>query len=172
MARPDTVRRVHTAVLTLAQQRGVEALTMEGIAAAAGVGKQTLYRSWPSLHAVVFDALAAESVSAGGDTEFSVVEMLEAAGAEISTEPRNTLLRTLAAAVQSDETVAREFHRRLLAPQTAQIQRFVAAAGADDPVQTAELLLAPIVYRWFLRLPPMTGAEVRAHVHRVLPPGV
>ncbi|TPJ34746.1 TetR family transcriptional regulator [Mesorhizobium sp. B2-6-6] len=94
MARPDTARRVHAAVLALAERGGPDALTMEGIAAEAGVGKQTLYRSWPSVPAVVFDALAAESAAHGAEPEGgSVVQMLQDAITEISTEPRATLLR-------------------------------------------------------------------------------
>ena len=57
MARPTTAARVFAAVLHLADRGGPSALTMEGIATEAGVGKQTLYRTWPSIHALLFDAL-------------------------------------------------------------------------------------------------------------------
>lgn len=36
---------------------GITAVTMEGIAARAGVGKPTIYRSWPNAHAVAMAAL-------------------------------------------------------------------------------------------------------------------
>lgn len=169
MARPSTIRRVHAAVLALAERDGAGALTMEGIAAEAGVGKQTLYRNWPSVHAIVFDALAADDPapeSVGPDD--TVSGLLRAAIDEISTEPRCTLLRTLAASIQTDPVVAEEFYERLLAPQTAAIQRLVADAGAEQPAQTTELLLSPIFYRWFMRLPQYGTAELEQHVHRVL----
>jgi len=168
MARPDTARRVHAAVLALAERGGPDALTMEGIAAEAGVGKQTLYRSWPSVPAVVFDALAAESAAHGAEPEGgSVVQMLQDAITEISTEPRATLLRVLAASIQTDAEIARQFRDRLLTPQLEQVTNLMAVAGFPDPRTSAELLLAPIFYRWFMGLPQFGDAELRRHVCRI-----
>lgn len=169
MARPRTVARVHTAVLGLAERGGPNALTMEGIAAEAGVAKQTLYRSWPSVHAILFDALASESSAPGvklvGGT---VVDLLRAATEEIATEPRATLLRLLAATIQTDEAVAQQFRQRLLEPQLTQITDFLTSAGYAATSASTELLLAPIFYRWFLRLPALRDDELREHAERTL----
>src|SRR5699024_8599934 len=102
MARPETVKRVHAAVMALADRGGPGALTMEGIAAEARVGKQTLYRSWLSVHAILFDALAGESAALDASADdLTVIEVLRAAIDEISTEPRSSLLRMLAASIQT-----------------------------------------------------------------------
>lgn len=169
MARSSTVSRVHQAVLDLAGREGPGALTMEGIAAEASAGKQTLYRTWPSVTAIVFDALAQENAAPSiADEATSIESVLRDAIAEISTEPRSTLLRVLAASIQTDEDVAQEFRERLLAPQLAQVERIVRLAGARDPSRATELLLAPIFYRWFMRLPPHSDGEVETLVREVM----
>src|ERR1700757_1172322 len=71
-ARDDSPRRPHTgrrrneaaqdaildAAFRLLSGPETEALTIDAIAAEAGVGRQTIYRWWPSKGAVVADALA------------------------------------------------------------------------------------------------------------------
>lgn len=169
MTRSDTVKRVHTAALALALRGGPTALTMEGIAAEAGVGKQTLYRNWSSVTAILFDALAQEeSSTTAAPTGNSVEATLGAAIEEISTEPHCSLLRALAASIQTDAAVAQEFQDRLLAPQLLQIQDLVNRAGVSDPARTTEMLLAPIFYRWFMRLPQLQSEELTAHVRSVM----
>jgi AcrR family transcriptional regulator len=57
--------RSHQAIITATQEllveRGYRALTIEGVAARAGVGKQTIYRWWPSRAALVLEAYLAAS---------------------------------------------------------------------------------------------------------------
>ena len=50
-----------TAALDLVEEAGYAKTSVEGIAARAGVGKQTIYRWWPSKGAVLLDALLALS---------------------------------------------------------------------------------------------------------------
>src|SRR5215469_13144852 len=45
------------AARAILDEGGITAVTMEGIAARAGVGKPTIYRSWPNAHAVAMAAL-------------------------------------------------------------------------------------------------------------------
>jgi AcrR family transcriptional regulator len=57
--------RSHQAIITATQEllveRGYRKLTIEAVAARAGVGKQTIYRWWPSRAALVLEAYLAGS---------------------------------------------------------------------------------------------------------------
>src|SRR5664280_2131091 len=55
--RESSRRATLDAALALLRADGYGAMTIERIAARAGVGKQTIYRWWPSKGAVVFEAL-------------------------------------------------------------------------------------------------------------------
>src|SRR5882757_8904543 len=52
-----TRQAILDAALDLVGERGYAQLSIEGIAARAGAGKQTIYRWWPSRADVVLDAL-------------------------------------------------------------------------------------------------------------------
>jgi AcrR family transcriptional regulator len=64
-ARRRRSERAHEAILRATQEllveRGYQALTIEGVAERAGVGKQTIYRWWPSRPALVLEAYLAGS---------------------------------------------------------------------------------------------------------------
>jgi AcrR family transcriptional regulator len=57
------------AALELGSEQGWDGLTIEGIAARAGVGKTTIYRRWPSVWAIVTDAVMADTVLGGLERE-------------------------------------------------------------------------------------------------------
>ena len=114
--------RAHQAVLRAAsellRERGYAGLTIEAIAARAGVGKQTIYRWWPSKGAVVLDAFRSDLAAgpppaADGD-----------AGADPAAQARRTAAAFLAADVRWDDTG--DFGADL----AAQVRR-MAAALAD-----------------------------------------
>jgi len=53
-------RDILKTALELGMKSGFDSLTVEGIAAGAGVGKATIYRRWPNAWAIVADAVLAD----------------------------------------------------------------------------------------------------------------
>src|SRR5512145_1675741 len=103
------------AALAVLRQEGYAALNIEGIARAAGVGKQTIYRWWPSKAAIVLEALreSADREQAVA-TKGTLAEDLEAFfkstfRAITRDDGYGPLLRALMAEAQRDEEFARSF---------------------------------------------------------------
>ncbi len=113
-ARPPA-QAILTTALDLVGERGYAKLTIEGIAARAGVGKQTIYRWWPSKGAVLLDALLALSEDSDGamqalpdtgDLEADLQLVLRATVAEL-TDPRyDAPMRALAVEIAHDDALA------------------------------------------------------------------
>src|SRR5687767_7750009 len=129
---PDASRRnraareaILNAARALVLSVGYGRLTIEGIAAEAGVGKQTIYRWWPSKGAVVFEAFLALSPDAAGSTALpdtgdlgrDLKAVLRATVGELLDPRFDAAFRALTAEIQSDAELARELVRVLLGPQ-------------------------------------------------------
>ncbi len=118
--RPHTGRRrndaardaILDAAFRLLSDPGTESLTIDAIAAEAGVGRQTIYRWWPSKGAVVADAMArhAQAVVPERDTgSFAgdLAAFLTDSFAGLEDERFAGRLRQIVATAQHDEHVAR-----------------------------------------------------------------
>ena len=118
--RPHTGRRrndaardaILDAAFRLLSDPRADALTIDAIAAEADVGRQTIYRWWPSKGAVVADALMrhAQAVVPARDTgSFTgdLAAFLVDSFAGLENEGYAARLRQIVAAAQQDEHVAR-----------------------------------------------------------------
>lgn len=169
--RSDRARRaILSATRELISDVGYARLSIEGIASAAGVGKQTIYRWWRSKAAVVFDAiLEANSQDGGsvalpdtGDFESDLRAVLRGTVAALTEPATDRLQRAITAEIQTDLVVADELVHRLLRPQldatAARITAAVQAGQAGESVNpqlAAELLFGPVFHRWLLRTGPL-----------------
>ena len=147
MARPrsESARRaVLDATVALVEEDGYGRVTMEAIARRAGVGKQTVYRWWPSKAAIVLEALnEGAQVIAPATTELRTFVRQSVRGAQ-----RNRhLLAALMAEAQLDEAFAAEFREAFLARRRAVLAEILQRAGATDPRALAELAFAALWYR-------------------------
>ncbi|MFH8684939.1 TetR/AcrR family transcriptional regulator [Streptomyces lydicus] len=175
-------RAIFDAALALVGEVGYDKLTIEGIASRAGVGKQTIYRWWPSKAAVLLDAFTADSdedyakgLPDTGDLAADLKFVLRATADEFNDPAFQAPYRALAVAGAGDEELSRAFVGRLLEPGIrVYVERLRAAqeAGeiaADVDVRVAaEMVLSPFSQRWLMRTGPLTHAFVDTLVDQVL----
>ena len=107
------------ATLELAAEAGYGALTIEGIAARSGVGKQTIYRWWPSKADVLLDALATKAdlqvpIPDEGTFAADLALFLERTYALGSKAQVADTLRALMAQAQIDAEFGRRFREGFL----------------------------------------------------------
>ena len=166
-------RAILAAARELLAELGFRKLTIEAVAARAGVGKQTIYRWWPSKGAVVFDAMLAEIARPDGDLSLpdtgslaaDLRLVIRATVAELADPAFDVPGRALTIEIQSDPELAREYRERLLGPNLAAMRERLRSAqaagqvaeGADLDVGV-ELVFGPIYYRWLFRLGPLDDA--------------
>ncbi|WP_327226865.1 TetR/AcrR family transcriptional regulator [Streptomyces platensis] len=186
---PDSSRRsersrraIFDAALALVGEVGYDKLTIEGIASRAGVGKQTIYRWWPSKAAVLLDAFTAtvddydaKGLPDTGDLAADLKFVLRATADEFNDPAFQAPYRALAAAGANDEELSRAFVARLSEPGTRlYVDRLRAAqetgevaAGIDVRI-AAEMLLSPFSQRWLMRTGELTYDFVDTLVDQVL----
>ncbi|GAB2979490.1 TetR/AcrR family transcriptional regulator [Saccharothrix stipae] len=175
---PDGTRRsersrvaILTATRELISEVGYAKLTIEAIAARAGVGKQTIYRWWPSKGAVVFDSLLvlSEQPDGGGielpdtgDVEADLKAVLRATAAEFADPAFEAPIRALNTEIINDPELAAAYREKMERPMRAAKQRrLLSAQRAGQIAADADLdllidvLYAPLAQRWLLRSGPL-----------------
>ncbi|GAA2107982.1 TetR/AcrR family transcriptional regulator [Actinomadura alba] len=176
---PQSARRsqatrhaILTAALELAGEVGYARLSIEGIAARAGAGKQTIYRWWPSKGAVLFDALLmlnegqdeqSAELPDTGDLEADLKVVLQATVAELNDPRYSEPMRALAIEMLVDADLAAEFTERLDEPvkelkrrRLRSAQRAGQLAPDMDLDVALEMLWGPLRSRWLNRDGPLT----------------
>lgn len=167
----------HAAILEAARgivaEAGYGAVTIEAIAARAGVGKQTIYRRWPSKGAVLLDALLDRGRALpppdSGNPRRDLEDYLTLVVEEIAARAGPSL-KGLMAEAQGDAAFAAQFRERFIlarrAPLIGLLQRAgVAAAELDF---AADLVFGPIWYRLLVGHAPLDAAFASALARRVL----
>jgi AcrR family transcriptional regulator len=160
---------------------GYTKLTVETIAARAGVGKQTIYRWWPDKGALILEAylalVGAEedlTLPDSGDLEADLRLVLGSLVDSLADPVFERRYRALLTAIQDDPKLAAALLDRLLKPWLeATRQRLRAAQRAGqicdvDLEVAAEMLYGPVYYRWLLRTGPISREYVDAVVAMTL----
>ncbi|HEX7444417.1 MAG TPA: TetR/AcrR family transcriptional regulator [Acidimicrobiales bacterium] len=172
-ARPGRPRSVEAdqaildAVIALLAESGYGGITMEGVAARAGVGKATLYRRWSSKPDLVLDAIRVMKAHTQhpdtGDTRADLVELVRGVIQWVGDQNLAQVVTGLIAELQRNPDLATLFRSQLLAPrrnETEEVLRRGIARGDIRPDVDLSLVLDQIIGTVFYRL-LIAGEPVR-----------
>jgi TetR/AcrR family transcriptional regulator of autoinduction and epiphytic fitness len=172
-------RVILQAVLDELGEVGYGSLTIEAVAARAGVGKSTIYRHWPGKLALVEDAFrtlkATVVVPEAGTLRDRVVGMLEQVAGLVQESTYAACMPALIEAAERDPQV-RDFHCQFSAERRAVLVDLLRDGVDDgelpagvDPEFLADALVGPIILRRLMLYEPLDPALVRRLVDQLLP---
>jgi AcrR family transcriptional regulator len=130
----DAHERLLDAAFTLVSDRATSNVSVDDIARLAQVGKQTIYRWWPTKNELILDALLArtleqtpfpDSESAEDDFRVHLREI-----SDMFNSPAGAVIKELIAGAQSDPELASQFLKRFWDPRRAlSLARFTRAVA-------------------------------------------
>lgn len=172
-------RVILEAVLHELGEVGYGALTIEAVAAQAGVGKSTIYRHWPGKLELVEDAFrtlkAPVVVPEAGTLRDRVIGVLEQVAGLVQQSTYSACMPALIEAAERDPRV-RDFHSRFTAERRAALVallRDAVEAGelapGTDPELLADALVGPILLRRLMLAQPVGPEIAPALVDQLLP---
>ena len=172
-------RVVLSAALDLLGEVGYGGLTIEAVAARAGVGKSTIYRHWSGKPELVEDAVrtlkAAVAVPPDGTVRERLTAVLQQMARNIADSTWSTCLPAIIDAAERDPEVL-AIQRRLSAERRQVLVDLLAEGVAAGEVPAhldlhllAECLVGPIMVRRLLLHEPFDPAAVPFLVNQVIP---
>ncbi|MGV0850757.1 TetR/AcrR family transcriptional regulator [Mycolicibacterium phlei] len=118
-------------------ERGFDGLSIEAVAARAGVGKQTIYRWWPSRPALVADVVLEDAdkilrpVPHTGDPVDDLVRWTTRLATALTTARGNAMLRVLTVAGLEHEDTKARMYETFSVPLQRGVESRLTAAGLD-----------------------------------------
>lgn len=178
----ESRKQILASTLDLLRTEPLQAITIEGIASAAGVSKTTIYRWWNSKASIVIDAFIEHHIVKTpmrrdlppGE---AVMDHMRTLAEQYAGWPGRVVSQIIGEA-QSDPSIGREFRerfhygRRAIAREVVEQWR---ASGDIDPKTNVEMLMdviyAPIYMRLLLGHAPLDDkfvTEYQAYVNGLL----
>ena len=173
-------RAILTATVDLLAERGLAAMSIEEVAARAGVGKTTIYRRWPSKGLLALDAFVdsfreEQPLPDTGTLRGDLLSALHAWVRAVTQTPMGPMLTGLIAEAQHDPELRGAWRDRVLEPLRVQhrvmLDRAMArgeiAASVDRDV-VLDLFFGAAEHRLLLGHLPMTGEFIAEVVNVIL----
>jgi AcrR family transcriptional regulator len=167
---PKTRKKILAAAAQLLDEGGLTAVTMEAIAARAGVGKPTLYREWPNAHAVAMSAFLERARAAPPNARSrsalaALRRQLHDLAAAFGTRAGRSTAMMIAAA-QNDSELAKVFRTHFVLKNREEGRALLmrAIAGGEmrrniDLDAALDLLYAPFYFRLLIGHAPLSSRD-------------
>ena len=166
---PRSHQAILDATFELIVAKGYARVSVDAIAATAGVGKQTIYRWWPSKGAVALDAVNEKMGTAtdfpdtgdiAADLKTQMASLTDMLAGDVG-----TVYRGVIGEAQSDPQIAAAVRDIIVEPRIEKCAARLSGAVATGELRTdiptramVELLYGPVYYRYLLSAP---AAELR-----------
>lgn len=179
--RPETNDKILDATRELLAEHGVQGLTVEGVAARAGVAKTTIYRRYRSKHDLALAVLLrmvqeVVAVPDLGDTRAELVVFVNGAVHILGDTLMGRVMQGLVSDLATGRPLTTDFRERIVAARLAEVRRLV-DRGIErgelreeiDYELVHDLLFGPVYYRLLLSGAPLSDDLAERIVDAVLP---
>ena len=172
---PELDHRIVDAALHLLADTGYDALTIEAVAAAAGVGKATVYRRFAGKEQLVIEAVASlteppEPVVGAGVRD-ELVALVEAIRRKSDASLAGKIFPRLVGASVENPELMRRYREQVIDPRR---RRFLSVLqrGVDEGLvrpdvdldHAVDLIVGPMAYRNLIRTDPAPGPDLAARI--------
>jgi AcrR family transcriptional regulator len=172
-------RDIAAATLALLAEHGCGGVTVEAVAARAGVARSTVYRRFPSREELLVGVVRHEQSVPKGDVDTGSVErdlglVAHRLAVALTETPFGRALPAILGATAARpelSEVRAEFLATRRAPAVAAVRRGIdrgELAAGTDPEQVVDLVSGPVFYRVLVRCEPVDPSWIDAHVASVL----
>lgn len=176
---PETRAKILKAAYEMLNEVGFMDLTIEGVAAKAGVGKPTIYRRWKTKAALAMDAFL-EAVNPeiafpdSGSVKEDFKEQMQKL-TKLMNSPRGEVLANVIGCGQADRELIAVYRENWLTPRREDakrifqrgVERGELRAGIDAEV-AIDALYSPLFYRLLLKHQPLTNKFVEELIEVVI----
>ncbi|HEX6756155.1 MAG TPA: TetR/AcrR family transcriptional regulator [Mycobacteriales bacterium] len=177
----EAEKAILDATVEMLVARGLSGLSVEAVAARAGVAKTTIYRRWPDKKELVLAAVTAAKgpppEPPGRSVRGDLLHLLRGVGRDRDGSPDNwsALMSRLSIESEAYPDLVLEAWRRAVGPRRAVFARVLARGVEEglirpdaDPDLVADMLIAPVVGKIRPARPPLTEAQVATVVDTIL----
>jgi AcrR family transcriptional regulator len=166
------------AAIAVVSEVGMAGLTMDSVAARAGVGKATIYRRWSSKEALMLDAwmsvVRSPATADTGALRTDLLQMLTGRDHPLADAVLQRVFPQMVAAAKVNPDVAdayRSFIAERRLPLMAVLQLAVERGEihpSHDLDVVYDILVAPLMYRWLVTDAPIDDDVIRSIIDLAL----